>query len=126
MGLLEQLPAQCMQVRPAERGAQSEAGWGPGAHASKGVQRSAAALPPACYVVQHAKQAKRGSAAFGADFMPCIVSTPHAHNLPMQEQRAELTLVRAALALVGVQAACIWAILSAAVHQAQVQKQRQE
>ncbi|KAI7838487.1 hypothetical protein COHA_007749 [Chlorella ohadii] len=44
----------------------------------------------------------------------------------MQEQRAERTLVRAAHALVGVQAACIWAILLAAVHQAQVQKLRQE
>ncbi|PRW45592.1 diguanylate cyclase (GGDEF) domain-containing [Chlorella sorokiniana] len=42
----------------------------------------------------------------------------------MQEQRAERTLVRAALALVCMQAACIWAILSAAVHQAQ--KLRQE
>lgn len=42
----------------------------------------------------------------------------------MQEQRAERTLVRAALALAGVQAACIWAIFSAAVHQAH--KLRQE
>lgn len=52
-------------------------------------------------------------------------SLPVTHNTcPVQEQRAERALVRAALVLVGVQAACMWAILSAAVQQAQ--KLRQE
>lgn len=41
----------------------------------------------------------------------------------MQEQRGERMLVRASLAMAGLQAACIYAVLAAAAQQARKQRQ---
>lgn len=72
-----------------------------------------------------------GAAAAGMRWLPVAVlrllqpptRRPGLH-LCVQEQRGERLLVRAALALVALQAACTWATWSAAMQQAQ--KLRQE